>query len=265
MTGTLSFGLGELPPGLAWSLAAALSALLGSFLNVCISRLPRHESIVLPASHCPACRAPIRPYDNVPLVSFVLLGGRCRACRAPISWRYPLVEALAVALGLLVLWRLGPTWGGLRLFVLGLALITVTFTDLEHRIIPDLVTLPGIAAGLLLQLHPSPRGVVDGLLGVLVGGGIFYAIAWLSPLVFGKEGMGGGDIKLAAMLGAFLGVRLVLVGVFLGVVAGGVAGSLLLLSGSRRRGEYISFGPFLALGGFAAALWGRRILAWYLG
>jgi len=254
-----------LPPVIAWPMAVALAAILGSFLNVCIARLPRGESLVSPPSHCPRCDTPIRFYDNIPLVSFAVLGGRCRTCRAPISWRYPLVEALAVAAGVIVLWRLGPTWDALRAFVLVLALIAITFTDLEHRIIPDWITLPGILVGLAFQLYPSPRAVLDGLTGCVVAGGIFFAIAWLSPKVFGKEGMGGGDIKLAAMMGAFLGWKVVLVAIYVAVLVGGVSGVLLLFLGLRRLGQELAFGPFLALGGVLAALWGRPFLAWYFG
>jgi leader peptidase (prepilin peptidase)/N-methyltransferase len=254
-----------LPPVIAWPVVVALAAVLGSFLNVCISRLPRGESIVSPPSHCPRCDRPIRPYDNVPLLSFALLGGRCRTCRAPISWRYPLVEALAVAAAAVVLWQLGPTWEALRAFILVLALIAITFTDLEHRIIPDWITLPGIAVGLASQLYPSPARVVDGALGCVLAGGIFYVIAWLSPKVFGKEGMGGGDIKLAAMMGAFLGWKTVLVAIYVAVLVGGMSGLVLLLVGLRRLGQELAFGPFLALGGVIAALWGRPFLSWYFG
>ncbi len=256
---------GGLPPVFAWPFVVAIAAVLGSFLNVCISRLPAGESIVSPPSHCPRCHVPIRYYDNIPLLSFAFLRGRCRTCRQPISWRYPLVEALAVGVGILALWQFGLTWDGLRTFVLGLALIAVTFTDVETRLIPDAITLPGIVLGLLFRLSPSPRGVIDGLVGVVVAGGIFYLIAWLSPKVFGREGMGGGDIKLAAMLGAFLGLKLVLVAIYFGVMAGGVCAILLLVSGQKQWGQYLAFGPFLASGGLAAALWGRPVLAWYLG
>ena len=258
---------GGLPAVVTWPLAIALAATLGSFLNVCISRLPHGGSVLTPRrSYCPRCQAAIRAYDNIPLVSFALLGGRCRDCRAPISWRYPLVEALAVAAGILVLWQLGPTWDGLRAFILTLALIAVTFTDFEERIIPDRITLPGIAVGLALQLYPSPgSGLLDGLLGLLVAGGLFYAIAWLSPKVFGREGMGGGDIKLVAMMGAFLGLKLVLVALYVGVLVGGALAVLGLALGLARLRQQIAFGPFLALGGVVAALWGRAILAWYLG
>lgn len=251
---------GGLPPAVAWPFALAVAAVLGSFLNVCITRLPRRESLVLPSSHCPGCKTPIRYYDNIPLVSFVILAGRCRACRAPIAWRYPLVEALAVGLGVLVLGRWGPTWEGLRVFLLGLALIAITFIDLETLLIPDRITLPGIVVGLLTHLYPSPRGFVSALLGCLGAGMLLYLVALAS-----RGGMGGGDIKLAAMMGAFLGWQLVLVAIFLGVLAGGVTGLFLLLSGLKGRKDPVPFGPFLALGGLAAALWGQPLLAWYLG
>jgi leader peptidase (prepilin peptidase)/N-methyltransferase len=256
---------GGRPPALTWPILVVFTALLGSFLNVCISRLPRGESVVSPPSHCPRCRTPIRFYDNIPLVSFAVLAGRCRACREPISWRYPVVEALAVGAGLAVLWRLGPTWEGLRGFVLALLLIIVAFTDLETLLIPNRVTLPGMVVGLGLRLYPSPWEVLDGLWGALAAGGIFYLIMAVSPLVFGREGMGFGDVKLAAMMGTFLGLPLVLVAVFLGVVAGGVTAIGLLLTGLRRLGEYLPFGSFLALGGVLAVLWGRPLLGWYLG
>ncbi len=256
---------GGLPPVFAWSFAIALAAVLGSFLNVCIWRLPRGESIAWPPSHCRACQTPIRYYDNIPLVSFVLLRGRCRACRAPISWRYPLVEALAVAVGLLVLWRFGATWEGLRAFPLGLALIAVSFIDLETMEIPDRITLPGIAVGLALNLAPSPWGVIPAVVGCLVAGGLFYAIAEISYRLLGQEGMGGGDVKLAAMLGAFLGWPLVMVAIFLGVVAGGLGALLLLLLRLKGRRDEVPFGPYLALGGLVTVFWGRPVLAWYLG
>jgi leader peptidase (prepilin peptidase) / N-methyltransferase len=253
------------PPAILWPVAMALAAMFGSFLNVCISRLPLGESIVSPPSHCPRCDTAIRAYDNIPLVSFALLGGRCRACRAPISWRYPLVEVLAVAAGALVLWKLGPTWDGLRAFVFLLSLIAITFTDLEHTIIPDWITLPGILVGLAFQLYPSPWNVIDGLVGCLLGGGIFLAIATVSPKIFGQEGMGGGDIKLAAMMGAFLGWKVVLFAIYVGIVIGGVVGVALLLLRLKRFRQYMAFGPFLALGGVVAALWGRPFLGWYFG
>lgn len=256
---------GGFPLVLAWSLVVAVAAVLGSFLNVCISRLPRGESVVSPPSHCPGCQTPIRFYDNVPLVSFLVLGGRCRACRSPISWRYPLVEALAVAVAILVLWELGPTWAGLRALVFGLILIPVTFIDLQEKLIPDRITLPGIALGLVLHLYPSPGEFLAALHGCLMACGIFYLIVWIASRIWGPDAMGLGDIGLASMMGAFLGWPLVMVAIFLGVFAGGLSGIILLLSRLKGRRDEIPFGPYLALGGLLAAIWGEAILAWYLG
>ena len=339
-----------LPPVLIWPVGVLLAALLGSFLNVCISRLPRGESIVLPASRCPACRSPIRPVDNIPLVSYLLLGGRCRACRVAISWRYPLVETLAIAVGALVLWQLGPTWDGTRAFLLGLAMLATAFTDLETRRIPDRITLPGVIAACILapeglsrgsagavvgavifgviaiarfqsavsrdgdappspegdeELDPAERRRLDvywaGAWGALIGrqlavvnlatltapggpliwrvlsqvdvpvagclvtGGLFFLVAWVSHAALGRTGLGGGDIKLAGLIGTALGPSGGLVGAFVGIMIGGVAAVALLISGRRRFGEYLPFGPFLAAGGLVAAVWGRPLLEWYLG
>jgi leader peptidase (prepilin peptidase)/N-methyltransferase len=337
-----------LPSIVAWPVGVVLAALLGSFLNVCISRLPRGESIVLPASHCPACRSPIRPVDNIPLVSYLLLGGRCRACGVTISWRYPLVEGLAVALGALILWQLGPTWGGARAFLLCLAMVATAFTDFETRRIPDRITLPGVVAACILApeglsrgsagaivgsatfaaiailrarraapdgtppdpegdevLDPAERRRLDmywamawGALagrqlavvslatltasgwplawrvlsqidlpvaGCLVTGGLFFLVAWASHAALGRTGLGGGDIKLAGLIGTALGTGGGIVAAFVGIILGGAVAALLLVSGRRRFGEYLPFGPFLAAGGIVATVWGGPLLEWYLG
>jgi leader peptidase (prepilin peptidase)/N-methyltransferase len=170
------------------------------------------------------------------------------------------VEALTIAVGLLVLWQLGPTWAGLSAFLLGLLLITVTFTDLECLLIPDRVTVPGILAGLATRVYPEPWSVVGGVAGCLLAGSVFYVIALAS-----RGGMGGGDVKLAAMIGAFLGWQLVLVAIFVSVVAGVLVGLALLGLGLKGRKDPIPFGPFLALGGLVTAVWGRAFLDWYLG
>jgi leader peptidase (prepilin peptidase) / N-methyltransferase len=249
-----------LPAVVAWPLLIAVAALFGSFLNVCISRLPLRESIVFPGSHCPRCQAPIRYYDNVPVLSFALLGGRCRACRRPISWRYPVVEILTVSVSVLVVATLGPSWEAARAILLGLALIAVTFTDFEHLLIPDRITLPGIVVGLVTQLYPAPRALLGGIIGTLLAGAVFYGIA-----VASQGGMGGGDVKLAAMIGAFLGWQRVLVAIFLAVVGGGIVAVGLLLARRKGRKDPLPFGPFLALGGLLSALWGSTLLRWYLG
>src|SRR3990170_2946554 len=208
---------------LAWVLTLGLGAIVGSFLNVCIYRLPRRESVVFPGSRCPLCARPIRWYDNIPILSYLVLGGRCRGCRGSIPGRYPLVEAVTILLFLLAWTRFGLTLEWFRAVVLLSALVVVTGIDLDHRIIPDRITLSGIPVGLFLAWL-LPPGIVSSVVGTVIGGGIFYLVALLS-----RGGMWGGDIKLAAMLGAFLGWSTALLALFLGVLAGGVVGGVLLL------------------------------------
>lgn len=238
-------------------------AVIGSFLNVCIHRLPREESVAWPASRCPSCETPIAIYDNIPIVSYLALRGRCRACGVPIAIRYPLVEA-ANALGYLaVFWIFG--FAGEAYVYAGLlsALIVITGTDLSHTMIPDAVTLPGIVIGLLCAAVILPIGLVDSLFGMLLGGGLLWALAWVSPYVFGKEGMGGGDIKLMAMVGAFIGWKPVLLAIMIGSFLGSVVGVGLIALGIMRRDQYIPFGPFLAAGSLLALLFHQPLLDWY--
>ncbi|MGH7165280.1 MAG: prepilin peptidase [Nitrospiraceae bacterium] len=240
-------------------------AIIGSFLNVCIHRLPRRESIIWPGSHCPACSAPISPRDNVPIVSYLLLGGRCRACRARISPRYPLVE-LANAVGyVVILWRFGTGWTALAYALLFSALLVIACVDLAHMIVPDLITLPGIVLGFLLAATVLPVGLVNSLLGILVGGGLLWLLAWASPYLFGKEGMGGGDIKLLAMIGAFLGWKPTLLTVMIAAIVGSVVGLSLIACKAMQRNQYLPFGPFLALGAILAMLFHQEVLSWYFG
>lgn len=244
-------------------IAGLFGAVIGSFLNVCIHRLPRHESIVWPASHCPTCNNQIAFHDNIPLLSYLLLGGRCRACQGPISIRYPIIEA-ANALGYAaIVWYFGPTWHAAAYAVLFSALLVVTGTDLSHKIIPNVVTLPGILLGLLGAMTILPVGLVNSLLGVVVGGGILWGLAWASPYLFGKEGMGGGDIKLIAMIGAFLGWKPVLLTIMIGSLVGSVVGVSLIASKVIRRDEYLPFGPFLALGAVLSLFFHEPLLNWY--
>lgn len=238
-------------------------AVIGSFLNVCIYRLPREESVAWPASHCPACRQPIAVYDNIPIVSYLILQGRCRACRVPISIQYPLVEA-ANAIGyVLVFWMFGFTGEAVVYAALLSALIVITGTDLSHTMIPDAVTLPGIAAGLVCAAVVLPIGLLDSILGVVLGGGTLWFLAWVSPYVFGKEGMGGGDIKLMAMVGAFIGWQPVLLAIMIGSFLGSLVGVGLIAVGIMRREQYIPFGPFLAVGSILALLFHQPLLDWY--
>ncbi|MFY9270777.1 MAG: prepilin peptidase [Candidatus Manganitrophaceae bacterium] len=237
--------------------------LVGSFVNVCIHRFPREESIVFPPSHCPSCRKPIRPYDNIPLLSFLLLGGRCRFCRAPISWRYPLIE-LGHGFGYLFMLRqfgLSLPFAIYALFFS--ALVTVTFIDLSHQIVPDRITLPGMVLGVVAASTVLPPGLINSLLGLFLGGGLFYLTAVLSVAFLKKEGMGGGDIKLIAMIGAFLGWRGMLLTIFLAALSGSLLGLFLVLFQGRSRAEPIPFGPFLALGALISLIWGTEILQWY--
>jgi leader peptidase (prepilin peptidase) / N-methyltransferase len=232
---------------------------IGSFLNVVIARLPEGKSLSRPRSTCPGCGALIVWYDNVPLLSYLVLRGRCRACRMPIPWRYPIVEGATGAAFLLAYVRYGFTIDFIATAVLLAALIAITAIDLRHQIIPDVITLPGIAAGVVASLATNRVSWLDSLIGVAVGGGIFLIIILVSG-----GGMGGGDMKLGAMLGAFLGWKLGLLALLLAVLAGGAVAVCLLLMGRKGRKEAIPFGPFLALGGAVSLLWGDQVLAWYL-
>jgi leader peptidase (prepilin peptidase) / N-methyltransferase len=234
---------------------------IGSFVNVVIARLPQRRSLWAPRSACPECGNQIAWHDNIPLISFVALRGRCRACAARIPWRYPLVEAATAALFAL-------SWvifaGDVRDFVVAAVflagLVAITVIDLRHQIIPDAITLPGIVAGVAASLITDRISWVESVEGVLLGGGLFVAIILLS-----RGGMGGGDLKLGAMLGAFLGWKALLVALFVAVTLGGVSAITLLASRRLARKDAIPFGPFLAVGGIVALFWGRAIVAWYLG
>lgn len=243
--------------------AFTFGGIVGSFLNVCASRLPAGRSLWRPGSACPACAHPIRWYDNVPLLSFAILGGRCRDCRAPIAWRYPVVELATAALFALAWVRIGWGWElPLALLLLSI-LVVITVIDLEHHLIPDRITLPGIVVGLAASATVGRTLWLDSVLGVLLGGGIFFAIIQASHLILGVPGMGGGDLKLGAMLGAFLGWKLLLLGLFLAVLVGAAVAVVLLAAGRKGRKDPVPFGPFLALGGAASLFWGEEMLRWY--
>ncbi len=242
--------------------AVLFGAIIGSFLNVCIHRLPLRESLLWPRSRCPQCAQTIAWYDNLPILSYFWLRGRCRACRRRISWRYPLVEALNAAGYGLIIWRFGFSASALVYLLLWSSLIVISFIDLDHMIIPDRITLPGIALGLVAGTLLLPRWW-DSVVGLLVGGGILYFMAWISPYLFGKEGMGGGDIKLLAMIGAFLGWKPAILTIFFGGLLGAVVGVTLMGVRVITREAYLPFGPFLSLGAVVAILYGQEILTWY--
>jgi len=236
-----------------------LGLLIGSFLNVVIARVPERRSLWKPGSTCGACGAAIAWHDNVPLLSFVVLGARCRACRAPISWRYPIVEATTAILFGVAALVCGPTADAVVAAALLAMLVALTAIDLERQLLPDVITLPGILAGILGNLATGRVSWAGSLLGIVVGGGLFLIIILASG-----GGMGAGDMKLAAMLGAFLGWQVVLLSILLAVVVGGVLAVGLMASGLRSRKDPIPFGPFLATGGAVGLFWGERMLGWYL-
>jgi len=239
--------------------AFVFGTVVGSFLNVLAVRLPGGESVVRPGSHCRMCNVPIRWYDNVPILSFVWLRGRCRSCGARFSWRYPLVEALTGALfaGAVVRFGVTPTLAPALLLLA--SLVAITFIDLSWQIIPDAITLPGIVTGVVASVATGANTLAESLLGIALGGGIFLAIILLSG-----GGMGGGDMKLGAMLGAFLGWKIALLSLLVAVVLGGALAIGLLATRARGRKDAIPFGPFLAAGGAVGLFWGERILTWYL-
>jgi len=244
-----------------------LGSVIGSFLNVCVYRMPRNLSIISPSSRCPSCNTPIKPYDNIPILSYLLLGGKCRVCKTRISFRYPLVEFLNAVLYVLVLWRFGAVWSTVIYFIFCSALIVITFIDLDYQIIPDTITLPGMVigfvAGSLLMPDPFMRysrlGFLSSIIGFLAGGGLYYAIAILS-----KGGMGGGDIKMMAMVGALTGWKSVILTTFLGSFTGAILGIFLMIFKGKGRKTKIPFGPFLALGALITLFFGQEIFQWYI-
>jgi leader peptidase (prepilin peptidase) / N-methyltransferase len=245
--------------------AFLFGTVIGSFLNVCIYRLPNEESIVTPRSRCPACRTPIRAADNIPLLSFLLLRGRCRACGKPIAWRYPLVEALTGGLFALTVARFGVGLETAFLLVFLAALVLVSFIDLDHQIIPNAVTLPGIPLGLVAGLLVSEPPLLDRLIGMLAGAGFLYLVLYYGGTLYGQEAMGEGDLNLIALIGAFLGWRAVVITILVGCLLGATVGVGLIALRRLSRRQHIPFGPFLAVGAAVALFWGDRLIAWYLG
>jgi leader peptidase (prepilin peptidase)/N-methyltransferase len=242
----------------------SLGAIIGSFLNVCIVRLPKRESLIRPSSHCPHCNEPIKFYDNIPIISYVLLAGKCRHCKNRISSRYPIVEGITALMTVALFLRYGPTVQFLLLLFFSAALLVVTFIDLDHQIIPDAISIPGIACGIAASLLIPTISWLDSLLGILVGGGLLLLVAFGYKWVTGREGMGGGDIKLLAMMGAWLGWKaipfILLASSLIGLVVGGGSG-LLLKRGLRAK---IPFGPFLAIASLLYIFFGQEAINWYI-
>lgn len=240
------------------TLIIILGLIIGSFLNVVIYRLPRRESVVWPGSCCTVCGQRIKAWDLIPLVSFICLRGRCRYCQEKISWRYPLIESLTAVAFLLLYQQYGLSLKSLAGFILSFVLIAAAFIDLDHGIIPDHITYPGIILGLFFSYFTSE--LTASFLGALLFGGILFIAALIS-----RGGMGGGDIKLAAAIGTFTGWQGALLAFFLSSLIGGLWGLKLLLTGKANRKTMIRFGPFLALGGWVTYTWGMQIITFYLG
>jgi leader peptidase (prepilin peptidase)/N-methyltransferase len=253
-----------LDPAVVIGLAALFGLLLGSFLNVCIVRWGAEpkQSIVRPRSRCPHCGYEIRWYDNVPVVSWLLLRGRCRGCRAPISMQYPLVELATAALWGYMAWRFGATLEALRGAVFATILLGITMTDFRSYIIPDEFSLGGLALGLVFAAVAGVPDLGRALLGGAVGFGLLWLVGWGGTMLFKQDAMGGGDIKMMAMVGAFLGWQGVLLTVFLGALLGTIVFLPLMLAGNRK---LVPFGIFLGLGALATYLVGPAIIAWYAG
>lgn len=246
-------------------LTAVFGLVIGSFLNVLIYRLPRKKNVALARSACPHCGQLIAWYHNIPVLGFLWLRGKCASCRKSISLRYPLVEIANAALYLFFVWRFGFTTEGIVFSALASALLVIFFIDVDFQIIPDVITLPGIVAGLAVSFLPEGITPVQSFIGLLVGGGALYLIALAGDYMFKKESMGGGDIKMAAMLGAFLGWQKVLL-VFMSSAAIGLVVSLVLMifSTALRKERLIPFGPFLAIAAVIAVAYGDQIIGLYL-
>jgi leader peptidase (prepilin peptidase) / N-methyltransferase len=235
-------------------------AAIGSFLNVCIFRIPAEESIVKPASRCPSCGHPIRFYDNIPILSFLVLRAQCRDCGAKISWRYPLVEFITGLLALLLFMKFGPTIHFLIFFIFTAVLIVITFIDIDYQIIPDVISLPGIPVFFLAAVFVVKLPWLEALIGLLIGGGVLLAIAFVYELITKREGMGGGDIKLLAMIGGFLGWKSLIFVLLFSSLTGAVIGVAAMIINKQDTKYAVPFGPFLSAAAVAFIFWGDAFM-----
>lgn len=245
-------------------LSFIFGAVVGSFLNVCICRMPHNESVVTPPSHCPACNYRIRWYDNIPLFSYLLLRGKCRGCGTHISLQYPIVELLNGLLTLALFLRFGLSIPFAVLFLFSSALVVITFIDIEHQIIPDEISLSGIVLGFAASFFIPGFSWLNSLLGILLGGGSLLFVAYVYQWLTRKEGMGGGDIKLLAMMGAFLGWKAIPFIIFTSSLTGSVLGISIMLLQKKDSKLAIPFGPYLAFGALLYVFYGPRLIHWYL-
>lgn len=241
-----------------------LGLVVGSFLNVCIWRLPREESIISPISHCPKCNASIRFYDNIPILSYIILRGHCRACGEGISIRYPFIEAFTALIFIVTGWKFGPSWILLPHLFFVVALIIISFIDIDHYIIPSIITIPGTVIGFLVSFFPFMEvRYLESIIGIVLCVGIFTVIAFAGKLIWKKDALGGGDIELIAMIGAFLGWKGGLMTIFWGSLFGSIWGLILIILKKKAMKDRIPFGPFLCLGAFLTLLFGLKIFWWY--
>lgn len=238
---------------------------IGSFLNVCIYRIPESKSIVTPPSSCPQCGYRIRHYDNIPVISYLFLRGKCRQCHVPISFRYPMVELITGFFALWIYLRFGLSLEALVHFVFISVLLVITFIDIDHRIIPDIISLPGIPIFFLASFAVPSLTYKDSLLGIMAGGGILYAVAGSYQVLTKREGMGGGDIKLLAMMGGLIGWQGVLFTIFVSSAIGTLAGTAIMLATHKNMKLALPFGPFLALGAAIYIFFGQELILWYFG
>jgi len=245
-----------------------LGAIVGSFLNVVILRLPdENASIVFPGSHCPICKAPIQWYDNIPIISYLVIRGKCRSCKTGISVQYPLVEVCMALLAGAAFHRFGLSFDFFYYFLFLAGLLVIIFIDLHHQIIPDVISLPGIIVGFTGAFWASNLTWLDSLFGVLAGGGVLYLVALGYYLVTKRDGMGGGDIKLLAMIGAFLGWQSLLYVIFFSSITGSIVGLTTMIIKRGDRQLKIPFGPFLSLGAITYLFFTNQIMSvwnWYL-
>lgn len=244
--------------------AAALGLIIGSFLNVCVHRLPRQQSIAWPPSACPNCGHRLSWWENIPVVSFIALRARCRECRAPISFRYPVIEALTAAMFVLALGKYGLTPLLAQRLVFGCVLIVLFAIDLEHHLLPNAITLPAILVGFAFSFVTEP-GWTSSLIGILAGGGVLFAVAEAYYRIRHEEGLGMGDVKMLAMIGAFLGWKLTIVTLMMASFSGSLIGMGVIVSGRGGMKFALPFGTFLALGAAIAATIGPGLVDWYAG
>jgi len=252
-----------------WHLATyllifAIGASIGSFLNVCIYRIPESKSIVSPPSSCPSCNSPIRFYDNIPIISYLILFGRCRNCKANISIQYPIVEAITGIFAILTIYYFGFLINSLIYFLFIASLIVITFIDLRHQIIPDVISIPGIIIGLASSFFLHNITLMNSMLGILAGGGSLFLVAYVYQVITGRDGMGGGDIKLIAMVGAFLGWKAAIITIFAGSFIGSVIGIIAMVLQKKDTKYAIPFGPFLALGAVIYIFFGETLIKFWL-